>query len=96
LRRSSAQRLALQDALPHQPRQAIGQDVAGDAQLGLEFLEMVQPVERAAQDQERPALAHRLQRRRQAAILRQLAQRLSDRTTHKSHPIGKSRAGGTA
>ena len=59
-----------------QPRQPVGQDVARDAEFGLEFLEMVQAVERRAQDHERPALAHRLERRGQAAF-DQIAQRLA-------------------
>ena len=42
------------------PPQPVGQNVAGNAQGRLEFLKMVQPVERGTQDQERPALAHGL------------------------------------
>ena len=68
------QRLARQDAVLDQPRETVGQDVARDAELRLELLEMVQAVERRAQDHERPALAHRLERGRQAAF-DQIAQR---------------------
>ncbi len=71
--------LAREDAVIDQPREPVGEDVARDPELGLELLEMVQPVERRAQDQERPALAHRLERRGQAAFPQRLAQSPHDR-----------------
>ena len=42
--------------------QPVGEDVAGNAEPGLEFLEMLEAVERAAKDQERPFLADQLDR----------------------------------
>jgi hypothetical protein len=63
---------AREHAVIDQPRQAVREDVAGDAELARELLEMHQPVERGAQDHERPALAHHLERRRQPAFGRGL------------------------
>ena len=68
------QRRALQNAVFGQSGEAIGEDVARDAQLRLKFLEMLQAVERRAQNEERPALPHRLQRCRQAAFVGEFAQ----------------------
>jgi len=70
-------RCALEDAAFDQPGQPVGEDVARDAKLLEEFLEMVQPVERGAQDHERPSLAHRLQRLRQAATGSDLGKRFA-------------------
>src|SRR5689334_1771425 len=47
----------LQDAAGDELRQSVRQDVAGNAEPSLELLEMLEAVERAAQDQERPFLA---------------------------------------
>jgi hypothetical protein len=66
-------RLAPQDAVLDQPREAVGKNVAGDAEGRLELLEMDEAVERGAQDQERPALAHRLQRGGDRALPEQAA-----------------------
>ncbi len=50
-----------------QPRQAVRQDVARDAERALELFEMAEAIERAAQDQERPAFPDHLQGGGQAA-----------------------------
>ncbi len=63
--------------MPDQPRQPVGENVARDAQFRLELLEMAEAIERPAQDQERPAFAHRLQCGGQAAATGQFAQGLS-------------------
>ena len=63
-------RLARQDTMIDEAAEAIREDVARDAQRRLKLFEMVQAVERAAQDQERPAFADRLQRRWQSARCR--------------------------
>jgi hypothetical protein len=59
------------------PAEPVGQDVAGDAEVGLEFLEMPEAVEGAAQDQERPALPHDRQGGRDAAFGKDFPQMLS-------------------
>src|SRR3546814_4747529 len=61
---------------------SVGEDVARDPQFGLEFLEMMQFVEGGAQDEERPALTHRLECRRQAAF-GQIPKRLAQFITHR-------------
>ena len=66
-------RLALQDPVLDQPGKPVREDVAGDAEGRLEFLEMLEAVEGAAQDQERPAFAHRLERGRDRASPQHLA-----------------------
>src|SRR3546814_9234765 len=75
-------RRAHQDAVLEQPRQPVGEDVARDPQFGLEFLEMMQFVEGGAQDEELPALTHRLECRRQAAF-GQIPKRLAQFITHR-------------
>jgi hypothetical protein len=60
----------LQNAALDQLAEAIGQDIAGNAETGLELLEMLEPVEGAAQDQEGPFLTDQLYRRRQWAAER--------------------------
>ena len=59
--------LALQDAGFDQPRQAIGQDIARDAERFEELFEMPHFVEGGAQDHERPSFTHGFQRRRKTA-----------------------------
>ena len=66
---------AFQHAVLHQVGQAVGQDIAGDPQFLGKLLEVVQPVESRAQDEERPAFPHHFQRVRQAAA--KFAQRFS-------------------
>jgi len=51
---------ALEDSARDQLREPVGQDVAGDTQARLEFLEMLEAVERAAKDEECPLLADQL------------------------------------
>src|SRR5690606_20648281 len=66
-------------AVLDQPREPVREDVAGDAELARELLEMNETVERGPQDQERPAFAHHFQCLRKAArggrfqVLSQLA-----------------------
>ena len=48
--------------------EAVRQDVARNAQLTEEFLEVMQAVEAGAQDHETPAFAHDLECLRQAAF----------------------------
>ena len=69
---------ALQDAALDQLGEAVGQDVAGDAEPGLEFLEMMKVVEGAADDQERPLFADQLDGGGQWTLQRLLA-KLIDR-----------------
>src|SRR5690606_36380477 len=59
---------ALEDTVFDQPREAVREDVARDAEHREEILEMVDLVERGAQDQERPALAHHFERLWQPAF----------------------------
>src|SRR3546814_13378048 len=59
--------LARHDAMIAEPRQPVRQNVARDAELLLELLEMMDAVERGAQDHERPSLAHRYEREPQGA-----------------------------
>ena len=61
-RLSAGVRRPLEDAAGDHLRQPVGQDVAGDPEAGLEFLEMLEAVECAAKDQERPFLADQLDR----------------------------------
>jgi hypothetical protein len=68
--------IAAEDAVLDQTTEPIGQDVAGDTEVGLEFLEMPEAVEGAAQDQERPALPHNLKRGADAAFGEHLPQLL--------------------
>ena len=65
-------RLAQHDAIFDEPREAVGQDIAGDAQRRLELLEMANARQGAPQDQEGPALAHRLQRGGKSALFQVL------------------------
>ncbi|GAA0324811.1 hypothetical protein GCM10009087_38930 [Sphingomonas oligophenolica] len=65
-----------------EPGEPVGKDIARNAEFRLELLEMMQPVERGAQNHETPALAHGLERRRQAA----LAQNFTDFSAH-NHPL---------
>ena len=67
LARSDGSGLPFQDAAGNQLPQPVGEDVAGDPEARLEFLEMAQVVERAAQDQERPFFADQLDRCRNGA-----------------------------
>src|SRR5207244_1117386 len=60
---------SLEDALLDQPVQAVGQDVAGDAQALLEVIEAAQAEKRVADDQQRPALADDLERAGDRAVL---------------------------
>ena len=69
LRRELGHHFARHDAMIDQLRQPVREDVAGDPELLLELLEMMDPVERGAKDHERPPLAHRLQRERQRAVV---------------------------
>src|SRR3546814_6131671 len=62
--------LARHDAMIDEPRQPVRQNVARDAELLLELLEMMDAVESGAQDHERPSLAHRFERERQGAMAR--------------------------
>ena len=55
---------SLQDSAGHHLRKPVGEDVAGNSEPCLEFLEMLEAVERAAKDQERPFLADQLDDRR--------------------------------
>ncbi|GAA3432976.1 hypothetical protein GCM10018954_025790 [Kutzneria kofuensis] len=61
--------LPVEDAVLDQRRQAGGEQVAGDADAPLELLEPPVAVERLAQDQQRPPLAHDLQRARDRTVL---------------------------
>src|SRR5712671_4413335 len=58
--------LAVEDALEHafvdQPVEPVGQNVAGDSEALLEFVEAVQAEQDVADDQQRPALADNLER----------------------------------
>src|SRR4029079_5747444 len=78
---------AREDASGDELRQAIRQDVAGDPEATLEFLEMLEPVERSAQDQERPFLADQLDRRgkraRQGGFLERVEVRGQRISRHK-------------
>src|SRR3546814_15785012 len=60
--------LARHDAMIDEPRQPVRQNVARDAELLLELLEMMDAVESGAQDNERPSLTHRFERERQGAM----------------------------
>ncbi len=62
-------RLAIEDAVFDQLAEPVGEDVAGDAQFGQEFLEMAIAVEAGAQDHEAPAFTHDFKRFRQTAFL---------------------------
>ncbi len=57
---------ALEDPAGDQLGKPVRQDVAGDPQARLEFLEMLEAVEGAAKDQERPFFADQLDRRRES------------------------------
>jgi hypothetical protein len=59
-----------------QPAEPVGQDIAGDSEVGLEFLEMPEAVESAAQDQERPPLPDHLEGGRDSALGENLPQLL--------------------
>src|SRR5437899_1390938 len=59
----------LQHALVDQPVEPVGQDVTGDSQALLEFVEAVQTEQDVADDQQRPALADNLERSRDRAVL---------------------------
>ncbi len=59
---------ALQDSVFDQSDKPVGQDVAGNPQGGLEFLEMGEAIEGATQNQEGPALADGLQCGRKGAL----------------------------
>lgn len=61
-------RFARQNAVIDQTAESVGENVARNAQRRLEFFKMVQAVKGRSQNQERPALSHRLQRRGQAAL----------------------------
>src|SRR6185437_6492913 len=65
--------LAVQDPLEHtfvdQPVEPVGQNVAGDAQALLQFVEAVQAQQQVANDQQRPALADNLERSRDRTVL---------------------------
>jgi protein ImuB len=64
---------ALEDSARDQLGETVGQDVARDSEARLELLEMLEAVERAAKDQERPFLTEQLDRVRQRAMQRRLA-----------------------
>src|SRR6266852_7451198 len=65
--------LAVQDAFEHafadQAVEPVGEDVAGDAEALLEFVEAVETQQDVANDQQRPALADNLERSRDRAVL---------------------------
>ena len=82
--------IALEDAAGDQLGQPVGQDVAGDSQPGLEFLEMLEAVERAAEDQERPFLADQLDRRRNRAVQRRFPERVDSGRDSIMPPISCS------
>ena len=69
----------LEDPAGDELAEPVGEDVAGNPEPGLEFLEMLEAVERAAQDQERPFLADQLDRAGQRAVQRRLAERIDVR-----------------
>ena len=60
----------------NQLAEPVGQDVAGNPEARLELLEMLEAVERAAKDEERPFLADQLDRGGNRATQRCLAERL--------------------
>ena len=60
---------ALEDALVDEPAEAVGEDVARDAEALLELVEAAAAEEGVADDQERPALADDLERPRDRAVL---------------------------
>lgn len=53
----------LENPVIHQSGQAIGEQVAGDAEVAVEVLETSDPPERVAQDQQRPTVADDIERR---------------------------------
>src|SRR3954468_3789872 len=63
-------RRAFEDSTRNQLGETIREDVASDSQTRLELLEMMEAVERAAKDQERPLLADQLDRGRNGAAQR--------------------------
>ena len=63
---------ALEDSAGDHFRQPVGKDVARNPEARLELLEMLQPVERAAKNQERPLLADHLYGGRDRAGQRRL------------------------
>jgi hypothetical protein len=64
-----AVRDGLEDPLFDQPVEAIGEDVAGDAEALLELVEPSKTQEGVPNDQEGPPLAHKLESARYGAIL---------------------------
>jgi hypothetical protein len=76
-----------EDAVLHQASKAIREDVARNPEGRLEFLKMMQAVEGRAQDEERPAFAHRLKRGREAAFIRsQFFKRFSQSHRQSAYP----------
>ena len=60
---------ALEDALLDEPVEPVSEDVAGDAEAFLEFVEAAQSEEVVADDLERPALTHDLEGSGDRAVL---------------------------
>ena len=60
---------ALEDAVVDESLQAVGEHVAGDAEIALEVLEAADAEERVAQQQDRPAVAEDLERAGDGAVL---------------------------
>ena len=103
-RRPSAGSGALEDPAGDQLRQPVREDVAGDPKARLELLEMLEAVEGAAKDQERPFLADQLDRGGIGQIKRRLLERsmadvsfwagmralLSPNKTIKAHKVPKN------
>ena len=68
-----------------QPSEPIGQNVARDPELGLEFFEMVQAIKGCTQDHETPAFPHRLERSGEAAAC-QIPQGFAEFSVHNLSP----------
>src|SRR5215813_10344962 len=65
---------ALEDAVLDELLQAVGEDMAGGAEVGLKFLEAARAQKGLAQDEQRPAIAdHRQAARDRASLLADLA-----------------------
>ena len=81
---------AFENVVLDEPRQPVRKDVAGDAQRRLELFEMVETVEGAAQDQERPAFADRLKRGGDRALPQQLT--VAIKVQQRARPVSLVRA----
>ena len=73
----------LEDSAGDHLRQAIRQDVSGNAEASLEFLEMVKAVQCSAKDQESPFLADQFDRGRNRALQRRLLEPIDISSGHK-------------